>query len=164
MDCSLPGSSVCGILQARIVEWVAIPFSGGSSQPRDQTWVSCIAGGFFTVWTIREISHKQKRNLKHFSLRASLAVQWLRLWASITGDSGLIPGWGTKISHDICVCVLMCLVSQLCLTLFDPMDCVAHQALSPWFSAKKTQANKNFSLTYEFPMFKVSGTTAQNTA
>ena len=40
--------SVHGILQARIVEWVAFPFSKGSSQPRDQTQVSCIAGGFFT--------------------------------------------------------------------------------------------------------------------
>ena len=48
MDCSLPGSSVHGILQARILEWVAYPFSRGSSQPRNQTWVSCIAGGFFT--------------------------------------------------------------------------------------------------------------------
>ena len=42
MDCSLPGSSVHGIFQARILEWVAIPFSRGSSQPRDQTYVSCI--------------------------------------------------------------------------------------------------------------------------
>ena len=44
MDCSPPGSSVCGIFQARILEWVAIPFSKGSSQPRDWTCVSCIAG------------------------------------------------------------------------------------------------------------------------
>ena len=42
MDCSPPGSSVHGILQAKIVEWVAIPSSRGSSQPRDQTQVSCI--------------------------------------------------------------------------------------------------------------------------
>ena len=42
MDYSPAGSSVYGILQARILEWVAIPFSRGSSQPRDQTWVSCI--------------------------------------------------------------------------------------------------------------------------
>ena len=48
MDSSLPGSSVHGILQARILEWVAIPFSRGSSQPRDRTQVSCIAGEFFT--------------------------------------------------------------------------------------------------------------------
>ena len=46
---SLPGSSVLGILQARILEWVATPFSRGSSRPRDQTEVSRIAGGFFTV-------------------------------------------------------------------------------------------------------------------
>ena len=54
MDCSLPGSSVHGILQARILEWVAIPFSRGSSWPRDWTGVSCIAGRFSTVWAIRE--------------------------------------------------------------------------------------------------------------
>ena len=50
MDCSAPGSSVHGIPQARILEWVAMPFSRGSSQPKDQTWVSCIAGRFFTIW------------------------------------------------------------------------------------------------------------------
>ena len=49
MGCSPPGSSVHGILQARILEWVAIPSSRGSSQPRDQTQVSCTAGEFFTV-------------------------------------------------------------------------------------------------------------------
>ena len=48
MDCSLPGSSVHGILQARILEWVAIFFSKGSSQCRNWTWVSFIAGRFFT--------------------------------------------------------------------------------------------------------------------
>ena len=45
-DCSPPGSSVHAISQVRMLEWVA--FSRGSSQPRDRTWVSCIAGGFFT--------------------------------------------------------------------------------------------------------------------
>ena len=54
MDCSLPGSSRHGILQARILEWVAIPFSRGSSQPRDGTWVSCIAGRRFNLWATRE--------------------------------------------------------------------------------------------------------------
>ena len=46
---SLPGSSVHGILQARTLEWVAMPSSRGSSQSRDQTQISCIAGGFFTT-------------------------------------------------------------------------------------------------------------------
>ena len=46
--CDPTDSIIYGILQARILEWVAFPFSRGSSQPRDQTQVSCIAGGFFT--------------------------------------------------------------------------------------------------------------------
>ena len=49
MDRSPPGSYVHGILQARILEWVAMPISGGSFQPGDQTQVSPIAGGFFTL-------------------------------------------------------------------------------------------------------------------
>ena len=54
MDCSQPGSSVHGILQARKLKWVAIPFSGGSSRPRDWTWVSCITGRCSTIWATRE--------------------------------------------------------------------------------------------------------------
>ena len=49
MDCSPPGSSVHGILQARVLEWVAVSFSRGSSQPSDQTRVSCSAVGVFTT-------------------------------------------------------------------------------------------------------------------
>ena len=54
MDFSPPGSSVHGILQARKLEWVAISFSRGPSQPRDQTQVSHLADKFFTVWATRE--------------------------------------------------------------------------------------------------------------
>ena len=54
LDCSPPGSSVHGILQARLLEWVAIYFSRGSSQPRDQTQVSCIAGKRFNLSATRE--------------------------------------------------------------------------------------------------------------
>ena len=54
IGCNLSGSSVHGILQTRILEWVNIPFSRRSSWPRIQTQVSCLAGTFFTVWTTRE--------------------------------------------------------------------------------------------------------------
>ena len=54
MDCSLPDSSVHGILQARILEWVAMPFSRESSQPGDRTQVSHIAGRFFIIWATRK--------------------------------------------------------------------------------------------------------------
>ena len=64
MDCSLPGSSVHGILQARILEWVVISFSRGSSQGRDWTRVSWIAGRFFTVWATREAQTSPNSRLK----------------------------------------------------------------------------------------------------
>ena len=54
MDCSPPGSSVHGVFPTRILEWIAIPFSRGSSWPRDRSPVSCIAGGFFPIWATRE--------------------------------------------------------------------------------------------------------------
>ena len=54
MDCSPPGSPVHGIILARILEWVAISFSRGSSWPRDRTRVSCIVGRFLTIWTMKE--------------------------------------------------------------------------------------------------------------
>ena len=54
MDCTPPGSSVHGILQARILEWVAIPSSKGSSRPTDRTCSSCVAGRFHTTWATGE--------------------------------------------------------------------------------------------------------------
>ena len=54
VDCSPPGSSVPGILQARILEWVAIPFSRGSSRPRDRTHVFCIGRQIPFVWATRK--------------------------------------------------------------------------------------------------------------
>ena len=55
MDCSLPGSLVHGIIQARILKWVSISFSRGSSRPRDRTRVSHIVGRCFTIWATREV-------------------------------------------------------------------------------------------------------------
>ena len=63
IDCSPPGSSVHGILQARILEWVTIPFFRGSSQLRDWTQVSWIAGRFFTVWATREAHQDHRYNV-----------------------------------------------------------------------------------------------------
>ena len=67
MDCSPPGSSVHGILQARILEWVAITFLG-SSGPKDQTWVFCLADRFFIVWATREA---QKAHLNDLALKSN---------------------------------------------------------------------------------------------
>ena len=65
MDCSPPGSSDHGILQARILEWVAIPFSRESSQPRNWTRVLCIVGWFFSVWATREAQLSWNQASKH---------------------------------------------------------------------------------------------------
>ena len=54
---------VYGIFQARILEWVAFPFSRGSSQPRDQTQVSCIARGFFTSWATKEDRNMREKEI-----------------------------------------------------------------------------------------------------
>ena len=58
VDCSLSGSSVHGIFQARVLEWIGISFSRGSSQPRNQIRISRIAGRCFTVWATREAHGK----------------------------------------------------------------------------------------------------------
>ena len=64
LDCSLPGSSIHGIFQARLLEWIAISFSRRSSQPRDWTQVSCIEGRRFTFWATREVIFHWKTNDK----------------------------------------------------------------------------------------------------
>ena len=64
MDCNPPGSSVHGILQARILEWVAMTFSRGSSWFRDWTRVSHIAGRFFTIWVTGDASRVWEKWVK----------------------------------------------------------------------------------------------------
>ena len=78
MDCSPLGSSVHGILQDRILEWLAIPFSRGSPPPRDQTLVSCIVGWFFTIWATREEAQLGKLLLllSRFSRVQLCATPW----------------------------------------------------------------------------------------
>ena len=85
MNCSPPGSSVHGILQARILEWLAIPFSRGYSWPRDQTWVFCIAGRFCTIWATRE-DHRiisQINTLPHFLVLEFTFIETERMAASV---------------------------------------------------------------------------------
>ena len=67
-DCNLPGSSIHGIFQARVLEWGAISFSRGSFQPRDWTRVSSIAARLFTVWATREALDMNQVRKKKVSL------------------------------------------------------------------------------------------------
>ena len=90
MDCSPPGSSVHGILQARILEWVATSFSRGPSRPRDQTQVSCIAGRFFTAEP-PEKPPQSVQSLSHVGIFASpgtaarqASLSITSFWSSLT--------------------------------------------------------------------------------
>ena len=87
----IAGSSVHGILQAIIVEWVAISFSRGSSQTRNWTWVSYIAGRFFTDWASRE-----GQILIYSSLYSQVALLVKKMPANAEDsiDASLIPGSG----------------------------------------------------------------------
>ena len=76
IDCNPPGS-VHGILQGRILEWVAIPFSRGSSQLRDRTQVSGIAGGFFTVWATRETWWSEMKCPNEVNFQWNAQHQWI---------------------------------------------------------------------------------------
>ena len=88
MDCSLPGSSVHGILQARVLEWVASPFSRGPSRPKDRTCISCI-GRFFTIWATREALHISNW-LLNFTRNTWFCVYKICSWKSIFTYSSFI--------------------------------------------------------------------------
>ena len=79
VDCNLPSFSIHGILQARILDWVAISFSRGSSWPRNQTWISSIADRFFTDWDMREAFTWLKISLIFSHLLCSLKPGWRAL-------------------------------------------------------------------------------------
>ena len=87
MDSSLPVSSVHVILQARILEWVVISFSRGSSQPRDQTQVTHIAGRLFTDWAPRKAFCV---SLKTFII-VRVSRTYNRFYATWIGDHYLLP-------------------------------------------------------------------------
>ena len=101
MDCSPPGSSVHGILQARMLEWVAAPFSRGSSQPRGQTWIFCIAGRFFTICATKRaklLLFRKKKNLCIYLAVSGLSCCVLGLRCSAHGlscfvASGILVPW-----------------------------------------------------------------------
>ena len=106
MDCSPPGSSVHGILQARILEWIAMPSSRGPSRARDWTrisCVSCIADGFFmhrVTWEAQP--NKWINRLKIYIAGNSLALQWLGPHTLTAEGAGSISSRGTKTPQVAC--------------------------------------------------------------
>ena len=105
MDCT-----VHGILQARILEWVAHPFCSGSSQPRNQTGVSCTAGGFFTNWDVREV-------LYIVSKLCGCQSQ------SPSSSHPLFTPWYPYIC-SLCLCLYFCLADKIIYTIFWVHVCI----------------------------------------
>ena len=80
MDCSLPGSSILGIFQARILEWVAISFSRRSSQPRDWTQVSCTVGRCFTIWATSKVQISMQISLSLLPTYLPCSLQQMNIY------------------------------------------------------------------------------------
>ena len=103
MNYSPPGSSALGIFQESILEWVAIPFSRGSSQTMDRTQVSCIAGRFFTIWDNREGVSYSSRFYWAFSWIRHCPFEWLYFIPTISKKWILLfpfyrwENWGSAI-------------------------------------------------------------------
>ena len=87
-----------GILQPRTLEWVAFPFSKGSSQPRDQTQVSYIAGGFFTSWATREATKDKYKSLKY---KKAQSKTFKDLTTEILGNKAYFKSQGIIISQKL---------------------------------------------------------------
>ena len=104
MDCSLLGSSLHGILQARVLEWVAISFSRGSSRPRDPTRVSRIAGRRFNLWATREALGTKKpldeSETGEWKFGLKLNIQKTKIMASGPTTSWQIDGETVKTVSD----------------------------------------------------------------
>ena len=166
MDYSLPGSSVHGIPQARILEWVAMPSSRGSSRPRDQThvyFVSCI-----NRWILYHWSHQESQNNSWMITQligGRTRIQTLALYiASVTPTYDFCsrqPAWFVSTTHVGLESESE--VAQSCPTLCDPMDCSlpgssvhgifqARVLLCPWdFPGKSTGVDCHFLLQGIFP-------------
>ena len=109
MDCSLPGSSVHGIFQALVLEWIAVSFSRGSSRPGDWTRVSRIVDRHFTVWATREVNRK-------LQIKTTMWYHVMPMRMAVTKDR---HGWMDKQNVMYAAAAKSL---QLCLTLCNPMD------------------------------------------
>ena len=104
MDCGPPSSSVRGILQARTLAWIAIPFSRGSSQPRNWRPVSCTVGKFFTNWGTKGIPQM----VKYLPATWETWVQsqgWGINWDEVRGAPGA-QNWRRRCLSGSCKCSL----------------------------------------------------------
>ena len=127
MDSSLPGSSIHGIFQARVLKWLAISFSRGSSWPRDWTQVSCIASRCVTIWAPRHTNQSS-------TVWSLLALGLMLLLPSVSLPLHLTP-WPWHIKHqptwEIWLPQMWHVLSGLCGSMFHALASQVLQLPSP---------------------------------
>ena len=140
MDCSPPGYSIHRILQARILEWVVIPSSSGSSWPRDWTWVSCIAGRFFYCLSHQKNPNKFRRaqiNPSHCSVSAE-RVNGGRIDGWVDEQLGRQPTLGklNKLTQLLVEIVFAAILERFLHIFIQPykmfLKIITHQIPSSW--------------------------------
>ena len=145
MECSPPGFSVRRILQTIILEWIAIPFSRESSQPRDWTQISHIAGRFFTSWATREAQDWSGRKQDVHHIRC-LLFKWFRFKENKTKQNTSQLSfyfykyifWPLKEIWLFAIVYTLVVVSLSHIQLFATPWTIAHQApLSMEFSRQE---------------------------
>ena len=149
MDCSLPGSSVHGILQAKILEWVTIPFSKESYWPRDQIQVSCNAGRFFTIWATKEAPIRHTTTEMEWAISLSndspftenvhahlcliCSVPWFSLDQCLVHSKHYICICSVCVCMHIYVCVHVCVCVCVCVCVWMNE---AHNGGAKWLMFK----------------------------
>ena len=139
MDCSLPGSSVHGIFQAIVLEWITISFSKGSSQPRDRTWVSHIIDRRFTIWARGDCPRLHVNKQRHYfanrgpsSQRYGFSSSHIWMWVLDYKESWTPKNW----------CFWAVVLEQI---LESPLNCKDIQPVHPkwiqsWLFIGRTDA------------------------
>ena len=124
-DYSPPGSSVHRILQARILEWVAMPSSRGSSQPRDQTQISHNAGRFFNIWATREALCYYSRSYVATNTLTQSKVIWFGafpIFHRLSSHLGPSGSWKFFPMHWILISIHACSLCEEFLVLIPIVD------------------------------------------
>ena len=148
MYCSLPGSSIHGILQVRIVDWVAMSSSKRSSEPRDQThisYISCIAGRFFTPSTTWELASRGWKPGMLLSIMEDTLQHWVTQFPQSTvlrrRDSVLRQGtktwWVIRVRHVCAEPLSFCAVSHEAAYLILSSQWPGRWAVNPHWTSKK---------------------------
>ena len=150
--------SVYGILQARILGWIAMPSSRGSSRPRNQTGVSCIAGGFFTSWATRENSnylqvmwkpnnHEQKYRCHHKARERAFHMNPQGTASAPTLSAPVCRLWARVATR----CSVLCNQAKN-----EPFVSISSSLCPPFLSWRRIRISKNASSYFALLLFSTS--------